>query len=382
MPIKEHFQQKLSPKEHFTPTFCPNPHCSNYAKPPKTLNWCKKIGNFTRKDGEKIPRWICLQDDKPHSFSYASFECTYWLKHRNLLPDIAQKVSEQCSLRGIARSLKVSQNCIHSQLMRIGRHCLLLNEWSRKSINPNKLSTLVFDELESWEVSQFVPTTHPLFMDTGSGFKLEAICTPIRRKGRMTELQVEEYEKWKGKYPLASQQSARMAVKSVLQHLKSLYQSKDTVEVATDEKSMYSTLLRKEWKGIKYVHKQYSSKEGRNVGYMGKINQEDQYIRQRCATMRRESLDFMRRHNNTTLRHQIYMLKRNFVQARSGTKRKSNPAVRLELIDEPVDWLQVFSKRVLGGLSQLPKYLQRSYFQQNKTSFFNSNYEHKSVYAI
>ncbi|PCI31056.1 hypothetical protein COB52_00450 [Candidatus Kaiserbacteria bacterium] len=382
MQINEQIHAKLAETSQFLPPHCPNPKCENYGKPPLKENWCQKIGSFYRKNGDRVPRWLCTQGKKTHSFSYAAFECAYWLKRRDLLPAIAQNLGEQSCLRGLARTLGVSQNCIYGQSMRIGRHCLVLHEIALKSINPKRLSTLIFDEMESWEVSQFVPTTHPMFMDYKSGFKLSLSCSPINRKGRMTTEQRTNYKVWCEKYGKVPRNSSTKAVGNILKHLKPIFEKVNEVQIATDEKRTYASELKRLWGDLNYTHMQFNSKEGRSTSYMGKINAEDQYIRQRCSTMRRETLDCMKRHSNTSLRHATYMIKRNFVMATSHTKRKSNPAVKLGLIEKPVKWVDIFSRRVIDGLSLLPVFLKDVYLQKGRTPFFKNSRTHKASYAI
>lgn len=381
MELNKYLTEKMPPKELFEPQFCPHPKCPMRGQLPVSENWCKKLGNFSRKDGERIPRWLCRQGEKSHTFSYSSFTLTYWLKNREVFSKIAEIETEQLSTRGMARVLNVSQTCVSNHLIRLGRHFTLFNRMAKRSIDPNKLENLIFDELESWEVSQFTPTTHPLFIDSGSGYKLEFTAHPIRRKGKMTEKQKLQYKIWRKKYPLPSQKSSSNAIRAIIQDLKKIYESKDNVVISTDEKKSYQSILKREWSGISFSHQRFSSKVGRHVGDMGKINQEDQYIRNRSSTMRRQTLDFMRRHNNATLRQSIYMAKRNFVQASCRTQRKSNPAVKLGLIGEPVKWSALLNGRLFNEAEKLPDYLRKFYYQENQTPFFSNNYRHQLIFA-
>jgi hypothetical protein len=184
-------------------------------------------------------------------------------------------------------------------------------------------------------------------------------------------------QRW-GKSPTSN---SFQLITEMLSYLKPLYSNRKVV-VASDKKKSYPYALEKAWKNeVQYKHLRFDSKVNRNVGLMGRINNEDRYIRQRCATMRRESLDSMKRHTNTNLRHCIYLVKRNFVMPITATRRSETPATRLKLLPKPINWEQVFNRRIIGRAKELSGILRSSYFQQGKTPFYKNNQIFSSQFA-
>ena len=82
---------------------------------------------------------------------------------------------------------------------------------------------------------------------------------------------------------------------------------------------------------------------------MGKLNRLEGSIRHGCATTRRETHHFMKRHGHTNLRHFILMVSHNIVNPISATKRQRTPATNTGLFEKPLSWNLLLQKRFIGA---------------------------------
>ncbi len=362
---------ETKPEHPFDPPFCPHKDCEFRGLPPKKKKWFRRMSGYQRKgDKSFVRRYMCTQTSNFHTFSDSSFTLQYWLKKRDLLPKIAECLNEQSSLRGIARTLKVSESLVSGQVLRIGRHCMILHHALLAKVKHQKIDELCFDEMESWEISQHVPTTHGLFIHPRSRFMLSFQSLPINRKGKMTIEQKISLFKWNLKYGRSPQNNSYKLISQSLNYLQHVFSKSQKIKVYTDEKSSYKKALANSWQGHNYEHTQLNGKTQRHVYPMNKINQIDVLIRQRCATMRRETLDFMRRHCNTNLRHFIYMISHNLIKPLANTKRSETPATRIGIFHRPVRWEEILTKRLVEFHRFLPNFLKEVYFKRQFTNFY------------
>ena len=148
-------------RKKFIPAVCPHKDCEFRGVKPVSDNWYKKIGCYYRKhDRCKVARYQCRQGSKKHTFSVATYTDSYWLHRRNLMPRIAKLLCEGISIRGIARSLKVSETCVSKQIWRIGRKCMLIHQRCLEALEEKKLTQLCFDELVQLGVNKPIPSMY------------------------------------------------------------------------------------------------------------------------------------------------------------------------------------------------------------------------------
>lgn len=98
---------------------------------------------------------------------------------------------------------------------------MLLHHQLLQQLAQHQITDLCFDELESWEISQHVPTTHGLFLYPGRRFILALFGLPINRKGNMTADQRKSYENWVLKYGKVPKTNYNNLISAVIDYLNS-----------------------------------------------------------------------------------------------------------------------------------------------------------------
>ena len=83
------------------------------------------------------------------SFSYQTFQTSYWLKRPDLLYPVFYRSVSGSGFRQIARELAVSPQTVSHQTSRLGRHCLLFQGQYRAQAAIDE--PLVADGFESFE---------------------------------------------------------------------------------------------------------------------------------------------------------------------------------------------------------------------------------------
>ncbi|MFH1143345.1 MAG: hypothetical protein V1774_02225, partial [Candidatus Eisenbacteria bacterium] len=101
------------PRHHggFRPPHCPNPACL-YHTPREDWRYVLDGVYLRPSDRRRFQRFACLHCGR--HFSTRTFAADYWLRRRDLLPEVAFWASEGPGLRQTARRFQVS----HTTLMR------------------------------------------------------------------------------------------------------------------------------------------------------------------------------------------------------------------------------------------------------------------------
>jgi len=169
----------------FAPPHCPNSNCLYHRELIKDWTY-KKIGSFRRQlSPKRIQRYLCKACKK--SFSTQTFSSSYWQKRPDLDQLIFLKTTGGMASRQIARDIDVSPETVDRHIARLGRHCMLLHHNLMQHSVP--VSEVVVDGFESFEFSQYFPMHHNVAVEKGTDFFIYFNDSPLRRKGRMTDLQ-------------------------------------------------------------------------------------------------------------------------------------------------------------------------------------------------
>ena len=149
----------------FRPPFCPNPKCVFHRD---ATGWrSKKMGFYTRSfPPRRVQRHLCLTCGR--SFSFQSFQTTYWLKRPDVLTTIFHRSLSCSGFRQIARELGVTFGTIMRHCERLGRHCLLFQQQFRDLAPVDE--PIVADGFESFEYSQYYPCHFHLVVGSESHF--------------------------------------------------------------------------------------------------------------------------------------------------------------------------------------------------------------------
>jgi transposase-like protein len=169
------------------PPFCPNPSC-RFHRRDRDLWRFERHGTYERRTPPLVvQRYRCVTCRR--HFGDQTFRVTYWLRRPDLLRPVFHRLLGCSAFRQIAREFGVSPQTIARHSMRLGRHCLLFHE-ARRPKGP-LLEPLSLDSFESFEYSQYHPTSYHLVAGLYSHFAYGFTESELRRKGRMTTAQME-----------------------------------------------------------------------------------------------------------------------------------------------------------------------------------------------
>src|SRR2546425_11488548 len=164
------------------PPHCPNPQC-HFHRYDLHLWRFVKDGFFSRRARpRRIQRYRC--DTCRRHFSTQTFSLSYWSKRPELLEPLFHHLVACSGYRQIARMYRVSPQTILGLTARLGRHCQLVHEELRPR-GPVQ-EPLALDSFESFEFSQYHPTSFHLVAGQRSHYFYGFTESELRRKGSMT----------------------------------------------------------------------------------------------------------------------------------------------------------------------------------------------------
>ena len=181
--------------QSWAPPFCPNPKC-RFHRGDTALWRYVKIGFYSRKTPPyKVQRLRC--DACRRRFATQTFAATYWLHRPELLVPVFHRLVSCSGLRQIAAEFKASPETIARLAGRLGRHSLLYHELHRpRGPVPEPLAA---DSFESFEFSQYHPTSFHVAAGQSSHFLYGFTDSELRRKGTMTRKQRRREKNWSGR---------------------------------------------------------------------------------------------------------------------------------------------------------------------------------------
>ena len=167
------------------PPFCPNPACRFHRGDMKLWRYVR-IGFYARKSAPlRVQRYRC--DTCRRRFGDQTFSVTYWLHRPELIGPVFHRLVGCSGFRQIAREFKASPETIARVSGRLGRHCLLFHQLHRpKGRIPEPLA---LDSFESFEFSQYYPTSYHVAAGQMSHFFYGFTDSECRRRGTMTRSQ-------------------------------------------------------------------------------------------------------------------------------------------------------------------------------------------------
>src|SRR5262245_30042482 len=282
----------------FRPPFCPRSNCPSHCG---TATWrYKRAGSYFRKAAPtEIPRYTCVVCGV--SFSYQTFQTTYWLKRPDLLVALVSRLVACSGFRQIARELGVSHTTIMRMSERLGRHSLLFL-W--KDVQRIELSEpVVIDGFESFAHSQYYPCHFHLAVGSRSHFTYAFTDSELRRKGSMTDAQKRRRVELEQRHGRPDPKSIEKEVCELL-HLLPKPEA-DTLEVLSDEHPAYTRAIRRSQLAVR--HGVTSSLEPRTrENPLFPVNLMDGLIRHCSGNHKRETIAFSKTRQNAVERLAIF----------------------------------------------------------------------------
>jgi transposase-like protein len=258
----------------FAPLFCANKEC-RFSRTP---------GRFIRKgffriahNQQKVRRFQCKACKR--TFSSRTFNITYRQHFPQLNEMIYRLHCEGCSIRAIARVLKIHRMTVSQKLL-----WLFENLKDFQTIPESKI--LYFDEMESFEHSKAKPLTIPIFVNE----KYEILAIRVGEmpaKGHLAKISIKKYGPRRNESPILLDQCFQ-EIKKRLPHISTIF---------SDKKSNYPALARKFYPYSQ--HHQYSRKDEEKEP-LHELIQKRQFqplftLNQRCAKIRSDIKRMVRR---------------------------------------------------------------------------------------
>ena len=210
-----------------------------------------RTGQFRRKsDSKTVQRYRCNRCRK--HFSNATFRDEYWQKKRHLNFQIFRDLVSGVSQRRVARNFHIARRTVDRKFEFIGRKCL--REFLRANERLPRASTVVFDEMETFEHTKCKPLSIPLAVEGHSRRILGFDVATMPSKGKLAKIAVKKYGPRKD---LRSQSRLRMFAS-----LKNLVE--EGAHFQSDQNHFYPKDLRVSFP--KATHEAFKGQRGSIVG--------------------------------------------------------------------------------------------------------------------
>ena len=310
---------------HFFPKNCPNQRCPSRAEVPFTYQ-CK--GQFSRKvDGRVVQRFKCTVCRR--GFSSQTTRLDYRLKKPQLLRAMFYDFVSKVSIRQMGRKLGCKPDTVSHHLRLMAEHARELHELflaRHKRDGPGLEGTFQLDELETFETDRrLFPLTAAVLIDKHTRFVVHAETGTLPARGKLRQRdrkRKEAYEKVSGKRVSRSKEATTACFVALRDHLK----ADVTIDVQTDEKTIYPKILRETF-GDQVRHQWTSSKAVRNTSnLLFPINNTLAQGRDNLSRLVRRTWCHSKRERNLRWHLWIWILWRNYVREITNANTEESSA--------------------------------------------------------
>jgi len=356
------------------PPFCPNSACRFHRGDMKLWRYVR-IGFYARKTAPlRIQRYRC--DTCRRKFGDQTFSVTYWLHRPELLGPIFHRLVGCSGFRQIAREFKASPETVARVSGRLGRHSLLFHELRRPKGRIRE--PLALDSFESFEFSQYYPTSYHVAAGQASHFFYGFTESECRRRGTMTRGQKRRRAALEDRMGRPDPKSIEKEVAALLAIVAPLPQA---LELHTDQHKSYPRALRRV-PHLSVQHRTISSRALRSPqNPLFPINLLDLLIRHDGANHKRETIAFSKRRASAAERLAIFLVWRNWMRPFSVRKGGESPAMRLGLVDRVLELGELLKQRLFPTRVALPGRWMHYYGKLLVTRAIPKGRKHRLKYA-
>lgn len=358
------------------PPFCPNPKC-RFHRSDRGLWTFVRIGFYVRKAGpRRIQRYRC--DTCRRRFSDQTFSVTYWLHHPKLVVPVFHRLLGCSGFRQIAREHGVAHQTIGRISARLGRHALLFHQ-SRRPRGPIQ-EPLALDGFESFEFSQYYPTSYHVAVGKDSHFFYGFTESECRRRGTMTEGQKRRRAALEEGLGRPDPGSIEKEVATLLGIVAPQPQG---LELHTDEHQAYPRAIRRN-RHLTVDHRTISSRAVRTArNPLFAVNLLDLLIRHSGSNHKRETIAASKRRASAIERLLVFLVWRNWVKAFSENdgKHGASAAMRLGLETRRLKPREILRRRLFPSRIELPARWQVYYWRMTTTRMIPNCRVHALKYA-
>ena len=356
------------------PPFCPNPDC-RFHRRDRHLWRFVRVGFYLRMTAPfRVQRYRC--DTCRRKFGDQTFSTTYWMKRPDLLVPVFHRLVGCSGFRQIASEFGVSPQTIGRVSGRLGRHALLFHQLNRPK-GPIQ-EPLALDSFESFEYSQYYPTSYHVAAGQRSHFFYGFTDSECRRRGHMTRAQKKrrvQLEERLGK------PDPRSIEKEVAALLAMLAPAPQALELHTDRHTSYPrAVLRVPHLSI--AHFTISSRAARTSrNPLFAINLIDLKLRHNGANHKRETIAYSKRRASAAYRMAQFLVWRNWVRPFSERRGGPSPAMRLGITDQRLSVPDLLNERLFPSRVTLPERWQSYYRKEIQTRAIPRGTKHRLKYA-
>ena len=351
----------------FQPPHCPNPNCHFHLPRP---DWhFVKCGHGIRKsDRRRIQVFRCRHCGR--YFSPPTFSTTYWLKRRDLLKLIADKISEGPGLRQIARTLGTSHATVARHVARLGRHCLLYHANRCKDFRLQE--PLVIDGFETYEASKFYPFHINFAVGSQSWFIYNFTDAPLRRKGRMTAGQKRKRAKLEDRFGRPDPKAVELSMAELVRPLLKAVPHGRLV-IHSDDHQAYPRALRRLGRQepgcpVMDLRVTSSKKPRTRSNPLFPVNLTDLLTRHGCANHRRKTIAFSKRRQAGMERAAVFTVWRNYCKRRSENGPARTVGMAAAMAERMLTFREVLCRRLFPGHVELTESWRKYYWRRVKTA--------------
>ena len=356
------------------PPHCPNPDC-RFHRRVNALWKFVRIGFYTRQTSpRKIQRYRC--DSCRRKFSDQTFSAGYWLRRPDLLVPVFHRLVGCSGFRQIAREQGVSPTTIGRMSARLGRHCLLFHVETRPQ--GTLAEPLTLDGFESFEWSQFYPTSYHVAVGQDSHYFYGFTESECRRRGSMTPGQRRrraDLERRLGKPDPRS-------IEKEVGHLLSIVAPRpQALELHTDSHKAYPRALRRAGH-LQVDHHPISSRAARTVrNPLFAVNLLDLLLRHSGSNHKRETIAASKRRASAIERMWLFLVWRNWVKSFSERFPGWSPAMQLGLAQRRLSPEEILAHRRFPCRIEVPLRWQTYYWRTTTTRTIPRCSRHDLKYA-
>jgi len=238
---------------------------------------------------------------------------------------------------------------------------------------------LALDSFESFEFSQFYPTSYHVAVGQKTHFFYGFTDSECRRRGTMTSAQKRRRVVLEERFGRPDPKSTEKEVALLLEILTARTRS---LELHTDAHKSYPRAVRRV-PGVVVDHRTISSRAARTPqNPLFPINLLDLLIRHNGANHKRETIAFSKRRASAAYRLAHYQLYRNWMRPFSERKGGGSPAMRAGLLDRLLKPEEVLKNRLFPSRESLPERWDLYYRKSLRTRALARNTSHALKYAI
>jgi hypothetical protein len=282
-----------------------------------------------------------------------------------------------CSaFRQIAREFEVSPSTIATHAARLGRHCLLFHVRGRPQGPLGE--PVVLDGFESFEWSQYHPTSYHLVAGADSHFCYGFTDSERRRSGRMTARQRARRTTLEAQLGRPDPRSVEHEVAALLTLVAPEPQA---LALDSDEHQDYPRALRRV-SHLRVRHRVTNSRRPRTAwNPLFAVNLLDLLIRHSGANHKRETIAFSKRRQSACERLWVFVVWRNWMKWCSERRHAMTPGMRLGLTDHRWRVGEVLQERLFPSRIALPGRWARYYMREVTTRAIPRCRVHRLRYA-